>query len=138
MWRMLVIALLLAGCEQLPPSPADIQAKRFESVPDKSVIYIVRTPMDSQESSGLSLDDLGPVTMLPGTYYRWEVAPGKHRVAGYGMAQESVTLATAPGKIYFLQHSVFGRPRTGPVMTRLQQISEQDGRAMVTRAEMLR
>ena len=47
MWRMLIPALLLGGCAQLPPTPEDIQAKRFEVPPDKSVIYVVRPPVDS-------------------------------------------------------------------------------------------
>ncbi len=138
MWRILVPALLLAGCVQLPPTPADIQAKRFESVPDKSVIYVVRNPMDSLESSGLALDDQSQISTHPGTYYRWEVAPGTHRVAGFGAGTELVTLTTAPGKIYFLEHTVLGHWRSGPQLTRLHQISDQAGRALVAQAEMLR
>jgi len=42
MRRLLVVAVMLAGCVQLPPTPQDIQAKKFEGVPDKAVIYIVR------------------------------------------------------------------------------------------------
>lgn len=39
MRRLLVVAVVPAGCVQLPPSPQDIQAKKFESVPDK--VYFV-------------------------------------------------------------------------------------------------
>ena len=138
MWRILIAVLLLAGCEQLPPSPADIQAKRFESVPGKSVIYVVRAPQDSLESSGLALDYDLQITTHPGTYYRWEVAPGTHRVAGFGVGTELVTLTTEPGKLYFLQHTVLGHWRSGPQLTRLQRISDQDGRAQVAQAELLR
>lgn len=137
MWRGLLIAMLLAGCAQLPPSPQDIQAKTFERVPDKAVIYVVRTPMDSSEASGLALDDSGPITTLPGTYYRWEVTPGLHRVAGFAGANESVALTTEAGKIYFLQHTVRGTVRSGPQSTSLRQINERDGRALVMRAQML-
>src|SRR5215813_13198643 len=91
MWRVFSIALLLAGCAQLPQTQADIQAKRFESVAGKSVIYVVRTPMDSWEPSSLLLDSSAQVTTHRGTYYRWEVAPGTHRIAGMGAAVESVT-----------------------------------------------
>jgi hypothetical protein len=135
MWRILLTALLLAGCAQVPPSAADIQAKKFESVPDQSIIYVVRTPMDSNEVSGLSLDGRGQITTYRGTYYRWEVAPGTHRVAGIGRANESVTLTTAPGRIYFLEHSVRGTPLTGATITSLRQIGEQEGRALVTQSQ---
>ncbi len=137
MWKILLTALLLAGCVQLPSTPEDIQARKMESLPDKSVIYIVRSAMDSHETSGLSLDDHAQITTFRRTYYRWEVAPGMHRVAGYAAANESVTLTTAPGKIYFLEHTVIGTRRSGPQSTGLREIGEQDGRALVMRSQLL-
>ncbi len=139
MGRILLTALLLllAGCAQLPPTPEDIQAKKFVTLPDASVIYVVRSAMDSHEASGLVLDDQAQITTLRGTYYRWEVAPGVHRVAGYAAANESVTLTTAPGKIYFLEHTVNGTRRSGPQSTWLREIGEQDGRALVMRSKLL-
>ena len=137
MWRILLTALLLAGCVQLPPTPEDIQARKMESLPDRSVIYIVRSAMDSREISGLVLDDHVQIATLGGTYYRWEVASGMHRVAGYAAAHESVTLTTAPGKIYFLEHTVIGTRRSGPQSTGLREIGEQDGRALVMRSQLL-
>ena len=138
MWRVLLTALLLAGCAQLPPSPADVQAKRFDSVSDKSVIYVARTPMDSWESSGLALDHNSQITTHRGTYYRWEVAPGTHRVAGYGFGTEAVTLTTTAGKIYFLEHTVLGDRDDGGVLgVRLRQVDDQTGRSLVARSTML-
>jgi hypothetical protein len=135
---LLLIALFLSGCAdlQLPPSPADIQAKKFEAVPGTSVIYIVRNAMDSNETSGLSLDDRAQITTFRRSYYRWEVAPGTHRIAGIGRANEVVTLTTAPGKIYFLEHNVQGNPRMGATFTSLRQIDEQQGRALVLRSQL--
>jgi len=137
MWRIVLTALFLAGCVQLPPTPQDLDAKKFEAVPGKSVIYVVRSPMDSREASGLALDELQQITTFGGTYYRWEVAPGTHRIAGVGRANESVTLTTAPGSIYFLEHTVRGTERSGPQVTSLRQINERDGRAMVLRSQLL-
>ena len=138
MWRVISIALLLAGCTQLPPTQADMQAKRFDSVADKAVIYVVRTPMDSWESSSVALDN-AQITTHRGTYYRWEVAPGAHRVTGMGFGTAGVTLTTAPGKIYFVEHTVLGDKDDGGVTnTRLKQVDDQSGRALVARAEMLR
>lgn len=134
---VLLIALFLAGCAQLPPSPEDIAAKQFRTLPDKSVIYIVRTAMDSDEVSGLLLDDREQITTFRRTYYRWEVAPGTHRIAGFGRANELVTLTTAAGGLYFLEHTVLGRPRLGATWTSLRQIGERDGRALVLQSELL-
>lgn len=138
MWRVLSIALLLAGCAQLPQTQADIQAKRFESVADKSVIYVVRTPMDSWEASSLLLDN-SQISTQRGTYYRWEVTPGAHRITGFGFGSESVTLNTTPGKIYFLEHTVLAdRDDGGVILTRLREVGDQQGRTLVGYAEMLR
>ena len=135
MKRMLITALLLAGCAQLPPSPQDIQAKKFQATPDKAVIYVVRTPMDSWEPSSLSLGN-AQITTHRGTYYRWEVAPGTHRVTGFGV--ESVTLTTTPGRIYFLEHTVIGDPDDGGVQsTRLREIGDQAGRRLVMYSQLL-
>lgn len=130
-------ALVLAGCVQLPPTPQDIQARKFQSLPDKAVIYIVRTPMDSFEASGLTLDDIGMITTHAGTYYRWEVTPGIHRVAGYGPANESITVTAAAGRIYFFEHTVRGTLRSGPQVTSIRQIDEREGRILVSRSRLL-
>ena len=111
MWRMLLPALLAAGCAQLPPPPGDAEAKRFESIPGQSVIYVARQRVDSDVGRTLSLDDRAMITTWKGTYYRWEVAPGTHRIAGLAGANEAVTLTTAPGRIYFVQHTVLGDRR---------------------------
>jgi hypothetical protein len=139
MKRMLVLTLLAAGCAQMPSSPEDVQAKRFEAVPGRAVVYVVRSPLDSQEISGLVLGESGQIGTQPGTYYRWEVGPGTHRVAGSGPANESVTLNAAPGGVYFLEHTVIGDPDDGGVQfTALRQIGERDGRNLVTGSQLLR
>jgi hypothetical protein len=82
---MLVPALLLAGCAQLPPSPEDLQAKTFQVPPDKSV-----------------------------------------------------TLTTAPGRIYFLEHTVQGdRDDGGVTNVRLREIGDQAGRNLVMHSQLL-
>lgn len=141
MWKQIcktsVIALLLAGCAQLPPTPQDIQAKKFESLPDKAVIYIVRAPMDSHESGTISLDDNAQISTFSGTYYRWEVAPGPHRIAGFAGETGLVELDAQAGKIYFVLHTVRGTARSGWLFTALQQIDGQDGRKLVTQSQLL-
>jgi hypothetical protein len=133
-----IAALLLFGCAQLPPTPEDLQAKRFEAVPDKAVIYVVRQPMDSWEPGGLLIDTGETVTLFPQTYYRWEVAPGSRRIEGTGPWNVSLTLDVQPGRIYFLRHTVFGTRRTGPTLGALSPVGEELGRQLVMRSEMVR
>lgn len=136
MWRILLIPLLLVGCVQLPITQEDIQAKKFESVPNKAVIYIVRTAMDSREVGVISLDDYAQIATYGGSYYRWEVPPGVHRLAGFAGQSGRVELNAQPGQIYFVRHTVLGTLRSGVQYTDLQQISEQEGRALVSKARL--
>ncbi len=131
------VATFLLGCVSLAPTPADLQAKKFEAMPDKAVIYIVRSSKDSDESSGLWLDNKAIISTHPQTYFRWEVDPGTHRVSGYGPANESVTFDAQPGRIYFLRHSVLGDSRSGPQATFLRLIGAQEGRELVSQSELL-
>ena len=135
MWRILLV-LLIAGCAQLPSTPQDIQAKKFESVADKAVIYIVRTPMDSHEAGTIQLDDNAQITTFSGTYYRWEVAPGLHRIAGYAGESGLVQINAQAGKIYFVRQTVGGTRRSGWMLTNVQQIGEQEGRKLVMQSQL--
>lgn len=136
MWRILLIPLLLAGCVQPPITQEDIQAKKFESVPGKAIIYIVRTAMDSREVGMVSLDDFAQIATYGGSYYRWEVSPGVHRLAGYAGQSGRVELDAQPGQIYFVRHTVLGTRRAGVQITDLQRIGEQEGRALVSKARL--
>jgi len=139
MRRIWIPLLLVAGCAQLPPPPGDAEAKRFESVPGKSVIYVARQLVASDAGSTLLLDERTSITTFRGTYYRWEVEAGTHRITGFGAGGENVTLNTAPGKIYFLQHTVMTHlSNSSPILSTLREVDDQTGRNLVSRATLLR
>jgi hypothetical protein len=136
MWRGLVIAILLAGCVQLPPTPQDLQAKKFEAVPGMSAIYLVRDYPDfSDQAAPIWLGDSITITTHPGTYYRWVVPPGAHRITGATADIGTITLQTEPGRIYFV------RQQLSPFMRFPQSyfyvVSEPAGRAAVMRGVLL-
>lgn len=135
MGRGLLIAILLAGCVQLPPSPQDIQAKKFESVPGKAVIYLVRNDPDiSRLAAPVKLDDAIMGTSYAGTYFRWEVAPGRHRISGYASDNGEITLATEAGKIYFVHQIVVGARVARSVF---HTTDEDSGRRIVLRSGLI-
>jgi len=137
MWRGLLIALTLAlaGCQQLPLTPEDLQAKKFESVPDKAVIYLVRDDPDfSTIQSQISLGDKLLMKTNPGTYYRWEVPPGTHRITGSGEDSGTIDVQAERGRIYFVQQRVQGLRQAS---SRFYLVSEQAGRAAIMRAVLL-
>ncbi len=138
MWRgIAILALSMAGCAQLPPTARDVQSKKFESVADKVVIYIARPRVDSPTDGPIAIGNDAVITTYQGTYYRWEAAPGTHRIQGYGPFSASLTLQTEAGKIYYVQHSVVGSTREGTKSMHLQQVDELRGRKLVSDAQSL-
>ena len=132
---LVAAALALAACVQLPPHPQEAQAKQFQTMPDKSVIYVVRNDPDiNRLPTHLMLDNRGGVTTYPGTFFRWEVAPGHHRIAGFSSDSGMIELDTEPGKIYFVRQVVLGF--RSPI-SNLQRTSEQDGRAVAMRGKLI-
>lgn len=129
--------LLLAGCAQLPPSPQDMQAKKFEAVPDKAVVYIVRSPMDSQHPAQVFLDDFSvQVPTLRGTYYRWETPSGTKQIIGVTPSSAAVTLNVEAGKIYFVEYTVYPGRRGSVGFTALQQVGDRYGRTIVGQSQI--
>jgi hypothetical protein len=136
MFRAIVIALLLSACAPLPPSPADLEAKRFDHVPGQGVIYVVRDYPDfSREVSTIMLDDQMMGSTYPGTYFRWVVAPGRHQIRGYAGDNGSITIDVAPDRMYFVQQSV--SRFFGFAQSMFRVIPEPYGRAAVARAELV-
>lgn len=137
MWRVPTIALILtlAGCQQLPLTPEDIQAKKFEAVPDKAVIYLVR---DNPDFSGIeaqiSVGDKLLLKTYPGTYFRWEVTPGTHRISGYASDIGTISVQVERGRIYFVQQRVSGRFMANSAFAL---VGEPQGREAVMRAVLL-
>jgi hypothetical protein len=130
------LALLVAACAQIPPSPQEIEAKKFETAPDKAVVYIVRSALGRNLGAGLALDGRAQVTTWPGTFYRWVVAPGTHTIEDTAPLNESITLQLEAGKIYFVEHWVVGA-RGSVSSTRLQKLDDKAGRQWVTTSTLL-
>jgi hypothetical protein len=137
MFRLVVLLVTLAGCAPLPPSPQDIEAKRFEPVPGKAVIYLVRNDPDlSREVATVMLDDQMMGSTYPGTYFRWVVEPGRHQIRGYAGDNGSMTIDVAADRMYFVQQSV-SRFFHGFAQSLFRSIPESYGRPAVLRAELV-
>ena len=134
---LIPIFMFIASCVQIPPTPQEIQAKRFESMPGKAIIYVVRGFPDLYGGHGsLALDDSITLTMMAGNFFRWEVAPGTHRIVGVAQDMSRMTINAEGGKIYFIQHVVTGYSNS-TYGGSLNLLSEREGRAMVARATLL-
>ena len=135
MLRVLLLALALAGCAPLPPSPQDIEAKRFEQVPGKAVIYLYREYPDiTYDVATVMLDDRMMGSTYPGTYFRWVVEPGRHQIRGCAGDNGQIVVDVTPDRMYFIRQSVsrmFGFAQAFFTFT-----PESYGRAGVLRGEL--
>ena len=139
MWRRLAafcMVLALGGCAGGPGSkPVAVDPALFQPVAGKAVIFVVRTAVDSDLAGPLLLDDKVTVSTMPGTYHRWVVDPGPHRIEGMGGSGIRLVFETAPGGVYYLRHSVYGSERRGPAGSALQQVDAAQGQELIMRAE---
>jgi hypothetical protein len=133
----LLLVLAAAACAPLPPSPADIQAKRFEPVPGKAVIYVVRNRPDlSDDAATIMVDDRMVGTTYPGTYLRVVVEPGRHQIRGYAGDNGRFVLDVPPDGVYFVQQSVT-KLFTGMAQSQFRPIPDSYGRSAVMHAELI-
>jgi hypothetical protein len=136
MFRVLLLAFVMAACAPLPPSPQDLEAKRFEMVPGKAVIYLVRDDPDvSRDPGTLMLDDMMMGSSYPGTYFRWVVDPGRHQIRGYAGDTGSITMDVSADRMYFVQHS-YSRGFFGFGQSFFRVVPESYGRGAVLRGEL--
>lgn len=131
-----ILLTALAGCTPMPLTPADVEARKIEAVPDKAVIYLVRdNPDHNGVPATLLLGDRHMITTYPGTYYRWEVEPGRHTISGFAADHGSISLDVEAGRIYFVQQ--WTRPWISYAVSYFYKLPESRGREIVTRSVMI-
>jgi len=103
-----VLALLLmAACAQIPPTPEELEAKQFRTIPDKAVIYLVRSAFGPGWAAPVVLDESPIGTTYRRTFIRIETRPGKHEFRGYAGDSGSISLTTEAGKLYFIEQDTY-------------------------------
>ena len=136
-WASLVIAVLVAGCvAPLPLTPADVQARKMEAPPSgMGVVYLLRQNEDHNvHPAPLSLGDKQMITTYRGTYYRWEVPPGRHQIAGAFADNGEITVQVEAGKTYYVQQ--WTQPWLTYAKSFFQPVSEAQARAIISRSVM--
>ncbi len=127
--------LVLGGCVALAPDSQDVEAKQFQPLPDKGVIYLVRgEPLYSDRPVPVWLGNYIMLTTYPDTFYRWEVPPGVHRISGHDRDFGTITVSAEPGRVYFVMQQLSYRHD----ISYFTMIEELDGRAAVRRAALLK
>ena len=133
--QALLISFLLAGCvAPLPLSPADTQARKMEAPPaGMGVIYLVRQDPDhNRVPATITLGDKAMITTYPGTYYRWEVPPGRHDIAGAFVDNGKISVQVEAGKTYYVQQ--WTQPWLRYAKSYFEPVSEAQARAVISRS----
>jgi hypothetical protein len=125
----------LTGCVTRQPLPQEIQSKRFETIADKAVVYLYRDRPDFADVvAGFTLDGDYRGASYRGTYYRIELAPGRHRIAGFAGDIGQLEFDAQAGRLYFIHHSVVRQRVTH--QSRFQFVPDSLGRDAVLRYEL--
>jgi len=110
MWRVLLLAIALAGCASTPQASRerDAEAKQFLTHPGSATIYVYRTdfPTMDADDSVLYVNHRLIGATLPGTYFRIDLRPGEHVLHGYGYDQGTLKVDTNSGALYFVALNV--------------------------------
>jgi hypothetical protein len=135
-WSAILIAIAtLSACAPMQTTPYSAGPPRIESVPGKAVVYVVRTRPDlSYLSAPLELDGQLIGASYAGTYFRLELAPGRHRLSGYAQDNGAITLDVQPDRVYYVQHTVSGSWRATSPHSFFSMMNEARARAALARA----
>ena len=130
-----LLVLALSGCVTREPTPQDLEAKRFIALPDKAVVYLFRDRVDLSDSpTVVMLDDQMQGSSYRGTYFRFELEPGRHRFAGYAGDIGRHEFTVERGAMYFMRHSVAWLGRLE--ISSFQQVPAAYGRSAVLQYEL--
>ncbi|HSB49612.1 MAG TPA: DUF2846 domain-containing protein [Burkholderiales bacterium] len=112
MTRILLIAVLVAGCTSTPQATPerDADAKRFDSRHDAATIYVYRDEFATSPSDDtvLYVDDRLIGSTLPKTFFRFDVRAGTRLLHGYGYDQGTLKIDARDGEIYFISLKTTG------------------------------
>jgi hypothetical protein len=130
-----LLALALTGCVTREPTPQDLEAKRFIARADKAVVYLFRDRVDfSNNAVSFMLDEQHQGASYRGTYFRFELAPGRHRLAGFAGDLGRFDFTVDAAGIYFIRHSV--SQFRGIDHSYFQWVAPDFGRAAVRQSEL--
>ena len=108
---MIVASALVAGCAATPEASRmdDAAAKQFESAPGAAIVYLYRADLASGTgSSTLWLDGRLIGELLPKTYFRVSVRPGRNLLTAYAADTGRLEFATQRGEVYYVAVVVNG------------------------------
>lgn len=128
------LLMLLGGCvTPPPPTAAEIQAKRFEPVPGKAVVYLYRDAVNyTTVAAPVALDGNEVGANFAGTFFRFVVDPGEHRISGTVADNGSLRFKVAANQVYFVQQTALVTRNVDLVGTVYTMVDPAIGRSRVS------
>jgi hypothetical protein len=123
---------------QSPPAgiAAEMQARLFQPVAGKAVIYLLRDRGDLYRFDiRVLLDGRDMGATSPNSYFRWEVPPGPHVIVSDTQPPAVLELGTQPGGLYYVWQDIdFGLLRAD---SRLEQVNLYTAKQVMESAVLL-
>ena len=115
---------------------AETQARLFQPIPDKAVIYLLRDRGDLfRFDVRVLLDGRDMGSTSPNSYFRWEVPPGPHTIVSDTQPPAVLGLDTQPGGLYYVWQDInVGRLRAE---SRLEQVNAYTAQQTMESAVLL-
>jgi hypothetical protein len=129
-----IAGLLLGGCAATPEASLqdDASAKRFDSVPGAAIVYLYRNDgPDNRGFTTLWLDGRLVGEILPSSYYRVSVRPGRNLLTAFGGDAGRLEFETRGDEVYFVAVSVRGE--YGDSRSEFRRVAPAVGRAQIER-----
>lgn len=130
---MTVPFILLFGCAKVSKAPesSSDEAKLFNTVEDKGVVYLYRTGRVVGAAGQLivRINGIDAGGTGPGTFFRWELKPGTYTIASStSESSATVQVNVESGKLYFFKQTSRLGLSAGRVT--LKEVDEKTGRKM--------
>ena len=134
------LAILTAGCATTSKAliDEDLEAKNFSIDPEVGVVYLYRgkgvyaaAVQYPVKINGVEVGGTGP-----GTYFRWELPPGKYQFASHTFESSSIVeIDVEPNELYFIRQGI----RMGVADSRitLKQVDMMVGKSKVSSYKLL-
>lgn len=128
---------LICTPSPIPSEQAEAVTKRFEPVPDRLTVYVIRNGWaDVANLVRVTADAGSSVVTIPQSFVRLRMWPGSHTlVAIWDEGRTSIDVAGAAGEILFVE--LVGFVSAWGNTYRLQQADPTESRARVTRLRLV-
>jgi hypothetical protein len=135
---LVLVLALLSGCASVPmaSSEADAQAKTFAVKPGKANIYVYRhETMGAAIPMTVSLNGRVVGQTASKTYFLFEVDPGNYEVTSHTENVDTLRLAAAAGRNYYVWQEV--KMGLGSARSQLRQVDEATGRKDLAECKLI-